>query len=152
VSHYKEWRFSSRNAVKFDIGDINFTDPVEELHYEHHIEFPYPTHGITDCESCHIEGTYNVPDQTKSLPGYLSASDTLEGFDRNIGEIPSYITGPGSRACGACHRTEMINEDEAVELISFNQHTKQGGYLIEEEDDTQSQFFKILDEIMKFFN
>ncbi len=136
----------------FDIGDINFIDPVEELHYEHHIEFPYPTHGITDCESCHIEGTYNVPDQTKSLPGYLSASDTLNGLDREIGNIPSYITGPASRACGSCHRTEMINEDEAVELISFNQHTKQGGYLVEAGDDVQGDFFKVLDDLIRFFN
>ena len=69
----------------------------------------------------------------KSLPGLLSASDSpLNGWDRNIGEVPAYVTGPASRACGGCHRAELINEDEAGELISFNQHTKQGGYLIEE--------------------
>ena len=45
--------------------------------------------------------------------------------------MPSYVTGPASRACGGCHRAELINEDNASELISFNQHTKQGGYLIE---------------------
>ena len=76
----------------FDIGDIDFTDPVQALHYEHHIEFPYPTHGSTNCESCHIEGTYNVPDQAKSLPGLLSASDTVEGWDRKIGDVPVYVT------------------------------------------------------------
>ena len=85
-----ERRFSPRDAVEIDrlicpcdpliaghsISAI-LTSPmtVEELHYEHHIRFPYPTHGITDCESCHYEGTYEVPDQTKSLPGLLSASD-----------------------------------------------------------------------------
>ena len=26
----------------FDIGDIDFADPVEAMQYEHHIEFPYP--------------------------------------------------------------------------------------------------------------
>ncbi len=122
----------------FDIGDIDFADPVQAMHYEHHIEFPYPTHGITNCESCHVEGTNNVPDQTKSLPGMLSASDPINGWDRNIGEVPSYVTGPASRACGGCHRAVLINEDEAGELISFNQHTKQGGYLIEAGEDRQS--------------
>ncbi|MCB0243414.1 MAG: hypothetical protein KDI12_08395, partial [Anaerolineae bacterium] len=33
----------------FDIGDIDFADPVAAMEYEHHIETPYPTHGITDC-------------------------------------------------------------------------------------------------------
>ena len=82
----------------FDIGDIDFTDPVQAMHYEHHIEFPYPTHGSTNCESCHVEGTYNVPDQSKSLPGILSASDELTGRDRNI----------GSRA-GICHRSRFAS-------------------------------------------
>ena len=26
----------------FDIGDIDFSDPVQAMHYNHHIEFPYP--------------------------------------------------------------------------------------------------------------
>jgi OmcA/MtrC family decaheme c-type cytochrome len=29
----------------FDIGDIDFDDAVEALHYDHHTGFPYPTHG-----------------------------------------------------------------------------------------------------------
>ncbi len=136
----------------FDIGDIDFADPVQALHYEHHIEFPYPMHGITDCASCHTEGTNNVPDQSKSLPGLLSASDSpLNGWDRNIGEVPVYVTGPGSRACGGCHRAELINEDEAGELISFNQHTKQGGYLIEAGEDDVGTLNAVIDEIMAIF-
>ncbi len=139
----------------FDIGDINFADPVEELHYEHHINFPYPTHGITNCESCHLEGTNDVPDQSKSLPGLFSASDSpLEGWDRNIGEVPMYISGPASRACGACHRAVLINEDQAVELISFNQHTKLGGYLIEggvDNQATQDILMTTISEVMGYF-
>ena len=38
--------------------------------------------------------------------------------------------GPGSRACGACHRAKLINEDSANGLAAFNQHTKVNGYLI----------------------
>jgi OmcA/MtrC family decaheme c-type cytochrome len=135
----------------FDIGDIDFTDPVAAMHYEHHIEFPYPTHGPY-CESCHVEDTYNVPDQSASLPGLLSASDSVEG--RKIGDVPLYISGPASRACGACHRAELINEDGAGELISFNQHTKQGGYLIEggaDSTEAQGPLMAVIDEIMAIF-
>ncbi|UCH60162.1 MAG: hypothetical protein JSV61_01450 [Anaerolineales bacterium] len=135
----------------FDIGDIDFTDPVQALHYEHHIEFPYPTHGITNCTSCHLEGTNNVPDQYSSLPGLLSASDPVNGLDRRIGEVPEYVTGPASRACGGCHRAVMIKEDEFSELISFNQHVKQGGYLIEGGEDASSTLMDIIYEIMALF-
>jgi OmcA/MtrC family decaheme c-type cytochrome len=113
----------------FDIGDIDFSDPVKALHYEDHTElFPYPTHG-PNCESCHVAGAYNPPDQAKSLSGVFSASDTVAG--RSISGVPSYIAGPGSRACGACHRAEYINEDNAGELATFNQHTSAtNGYLL----------------------
>ena len=135
----------------FDIGDINFADPVEAMHYEHHIEFPFPTHGIRDCESCHNAGAYDVPDQTRSLPGILSASDTLKGRVRKIPDIPSYITGPAARACGGCHRAVMIKEDEANELVSFYQHTRIGGYLVEVGDDVQSSILEAIDKIMAVF-
>jgi OmcA/MtrC family decaheme c-type cytochrome len=135
----------------FDIGDINFADPVQAMHYEHHIEFPYPTHGITDCESCHTPDTNNVPDQTASLPGLLSASDTVEGWDRKIGDVPEYVSGPASRACGGCHRAELINEDAWGELVPFNWHTKQGGYLIEAGDDDVGTLLTVIDEIMALF-
>jgi cytochrome c553 len=135
----------------FDIGDVNFADPVQAMHYDHHIEFPYPTHGITNCESCHNPGTYEVPDQSKSLPGLLSASDSLDGWDRDIGEVPAYITGPASRACGSCHRAELINEDAASELVSLNQHMKNGGYLIEGGDDYTSVLGEVIDYIMALF-
>jgi OmcA/MtrC family decaheme c-type cytochrome len=136
----------------FDIGDINFAEPVEALHYEHHIGMPYPTHEIQNCESCHIEGTYNVPDQTKSLPGVLSASDSpLNGWDRNIGEVPLSITGPAARACGGCHRADLINEDAASELMAFSQHIKQGGYLVEGGDDYTVLLGEIINEIMALF-
>jgi OmcA/MtrC family decaheme c-type cytochrome len=136
----------------FDIGDIDFTDAVEELHYEHHIGFPYPTHGIQNCESCHIEGTYEVPDQSKSLPGALSATDEIEGKERDIGDVPIYITGPASRACGGCHRAELITADDANGLASFMQHTNMGGYLIEgDDDDYPDTLGTVIDDIMAYF-
>jgi len=135
----------------FDIGDIDFADPVQAMHYEHHIEFPYPKHGNTDCLSCHVEDAFNVPDQTKSLPGLLSASDEIMGWDRNIGTIPEVVTGPASRACGGCHRAELINEDAAAELVSFDQHTKQGGYMVEAGEDDVSTLMSVIQAIMAYF-
>jgi len=135
----------------FDIGDINFADPVEAMHYEHHIEFPYPMHGRTNCESCHVAGAYNVPDQSKSLPGILSASDTVESWDRNIGEIPSYVTGPAVRACGGCHRADEINEDSAGGLAMLTQHWTQGGYMVESGEDALSTLMSVIDQIMAIF-
>ncbi len=134
----------------FDIATINFADPVAAMGYEHHIESPYPKHG-TDCESCHNRGTYDVPDQSKSLPGLFSASGTLKGKDRNIGAVPAYVSGPGSRACGSCHRAEMINEDKAGALASFNQHARNGGYLVEAGANSGSTVDKVIADIMANF-
>jgi len=138
----------------FDIGDVNFADPVAAMRYNLHIEHEYPNFTITNCESCHNEGAFEVPDQSKSLPGLLSKSDSVQNWDRNIGTVPGYVTGPASRACGSCHRARMINEDEAGELVSFNQHTKQGGYSIEEGADsqeTESLLMAVIDYIMALF-
>ncbi|MCL4296598.1 MAG: hypothetical protein KJ077_12755 [Anaerolineae bacterium] len=136
---------------EFDIGDVDFSDPVQALHYEEYISFPFPTHANTNCESCHVEGKYNVPDQSKSLPGILSATDVVTTTERSITDMPSYVTGPASRACGGCHRAALINEDKAGELISFMQHTKQGGYLIEAGEDPSSTLNGVIDEIMALF-
>jgi OmcA/MtrC family decaheme c-type cytochrome len=133
----------------FDIGDIDFEDEVEALHYEHHIGMPYPTHAEQNCESCHIAGMYEVPDQSKSLPGALSATDDVE--DRNIGEIPIYITGPAARACGGCHRAKLITADDPNGLAAFNQHTNMGGYLIEGGDDYTVTLGDAIDDIMANF-
>jgi hypothetical protein len=92
---------------------------------------------------------YDVPDQSGSLPGLLSAADPVEG--REIGEVPAYVTGPASRACGGCHRAELINEDAAGELAILNQHTKQGGYLVEGGEDASSTLATIIAEIMAIF-
>ena len=135
----------------FDIGDIDFEDPVEAMHYEHHIHFPYPKHAATDCESCHVAGAYNTPDQSKSLPGLLSATDTLTGRERNIGDIPSMVTGPATRACGGCHRAEAINHDSAGELAMLTRHWIDGGYMVEAGEDATGTLQSVFDEIMPLF-
>lgn len=135
----------------FDPGDIDFENEVLATKYELHIEHTIPMFTIKNCEACHNEGTYNVPDQTKSLPGALSASDSNDSWDRDIGDVPIYITGPAARACGGCHRADLINEDAASELASFYQHTAQGGYLIEGGDDYTETLADVIDEIMAYF-
>ena len=96
-----------------------------------------------------MEGAYEVPDQSKSLPGVLSATDPVEA--RSIGDVPLYITGPATRACGGCHRAELINEDDIGGLVAFNQHMKREGYLVEGGEDYTATLFEVIDEIMAYF-
>ncbi len=135
----------------YDIGSIDFADPVQAMHYEHHIEFPFPTHGITNCEACHVKGTYEAASESKSLPGLLSAGATLKGRTREIGAVPSYVTGPGSRACGSCHRAVMINEDAEAELVAFNVHTQNGGYMVPAGEKPVDTLMKVINDIMAVF-
>jgi len=131
----------------FDIGDIDFSDPVEAMEYEHHIKSWFPRFGVADCKSCHNEGTFDVPDQAKSMPGVLSATDDVAG--RNIGTIPSMVTGPAARACGACHKAHVINEDDAGALGIQNQHYKTFGYSVENETGTWEA---VVEKIMSIFD
>jgi OmcA/MtrC family decaheme c-type cytochrome len=112
----------------FDIGNVNFADSIQKLWYSEHIDANYPNFaGPQNCESCHNPGTYDVPDQTKSLPSILSKAATLTGTTRNINGVQSEVVGPASRACGSCHRAQAINEDDAGKLAAFNSHTAQFG-------------------------
>ncbi|ACG74214.1 conserved hypothetical protein [Anaeromyxobacter sp. K] len=115
----------------FDLFNIDFSNPVAKLRYGHHVESTYPNFTILNCESCHEAGTYEVPDQSKSLPGVLSAAATPKNRDRNIGSVPSVVTGAGARACGSCHRAELINEDDAGRLAAFDQHTATFGFEVQ---------------------
>ena len=117
----------------FDTGSIDFTDPVEAMEYTHHVESNFPTFGVENCRACHNAGKFNVPNQGLSLPGVLS--DTDFGTVRNIGAIDNLITGPATRACGACHRAEAIIANEGfgdpVKLANINSHMTTFGYMIE---------------------
>jgi OmcA/MtrC family decaheme c-type cytochrome len=138
----------------FDIGDVEFDptatdfDPVEVLHVEHHIGSTYPNFTTLNCESCHNAGTYEVPDQSLSLPGLLSKSDVV--FGRNL-TVPAYVTGPGSRACGSCHRAQMINAKDAGDLASFNGHTDTFGYMIDATTNGTGILEAAIQKIMSFF-
>lgn len=115
----------------FDIGSIDFSNPVKSAMYGLKIESGYPMFTLMNCDSCHVAGAYEVPDQGKSLPGVLSKSATLLNRDRAVGAVPSYVTGPASRACGSCHRATMINEDDMARLAAFNGHTNTNGYMLD---------------------
>jgi OmcA/MtrC family decaheme c-type cytochrome len=149
-------------------------DPVFTLRNKMHKEHALPYFTSLACESCHVEplvgvaGNYNVPDQSKSMPGAQSGSweyqaweDEEEVFDfgRSFGLIPPAVQGAASRSCGSCHRAEWIKEDHAGDLASFDAHTGTfGTYVandpIDEEGDgfeEEPVLFGIIDKIMSFF-
>jgi len=116
----------------FDIGDIDFSDPVEAAEHDHKLKSEFPRFGVKNCESCHFPDTYGVPDQSRSLASLHSGNDDVE--DRNIGEVPPYVMGPAARACCACHRAQMLKADDANKLAAFNAHVKTFGYLVEDDE------------------
>jgi len=147
-------------------------DPVYSKRYDQHIKHVFPNFTVRNCEACHVDGTvtYNVPDQSETIPGVLSTAfvldtwygtypddDPLEGktFEdpsgRNIGSVPEYVTGPASRACGACHRARLINQDEAGALASWNSHTQTNGTYVENDPDDDDVLFGVIDKIMSMF-
>ncbi len=136
----------------FDPGDINFADPVAAMEFEHHIGSEFPRFGILDCESCHKPGTYNVPNQGKSMPGVLSGTDNVSN-GRSIGTYPSYVAGPAARACGSCHRSQAINADggmgDANKLASLMGHLKTNGFMI---PNATGVWEAIVAKVMAFFN
>ena len=87
------------------------TFPTEE-------EFVIPTFTTLDCEACHEAGMYNAPDQYTSSGSVITAGDD------------AVTIGPGSRACGSCHRAQAIREADSNMLSSVNAHTEQNGYRV----------------------
>ena len=131
-----------------------------------HIKHTFPNFTIRNCEACHTDASYgNVPDQAQSMPSLLSSSDTLatwysldaEGLavedptGRNIGSVPSYVTGAASRACGGCHRARLIRDDAAGDLAAWNAHTEAFGTLVENSEPDDAILYGVIDKIMKLF-
>jgi OmcA/MtrC family decaheme c-type cytochrome len=117
----------------FDIGGVDFADTVAKTWYNLKTESTFPVFTTMACEACHNAGTYNSPPwQGSSMPGLHSASATLTNATRNINGVPSYVMGPGARACGSCHRAQYIKEDNAGALGIMNEHVKANGYLLPE--------------------
>jgi len=135
----------------FDVGDVDFSNAAVAAKYDIHIEHTIHTFSAKNCEACHNPGTYEIPDQTESLPGLLSASDSVTSRDRAIDNVPEVATGPAARACGGCHRAVLINEDDASGLAAFYQHMKTGGFVIEVVDDELATIMEVIDDIMGYF-
>ena len=136
----------------FDPGELDFSDPVDSIKYEHHIGSEFPRFGILNCESCHVAGMYNVPDQAKSMPGVLSGTDAVNA-DRNIGALPPSVTGPAVRACGGCHRAQKINADDSSGLTVLTQHFRTFGYVIDTTStESRALWEKVTTKIMGIFN
>jgi hypothetical protein len=112
----------------FDIQNYDFADELSAFQYEHHTSATYPYFTTFACESCHNAGTYGVADVKKSLPGIHSASSAIKGKIRSISGVPIAVTGPSARACGGCHRAEMVKADDAAKLQWFDAHTGGWGY------------------------
>jgi len=133
---------------EFDFGDIDFSDPVEAAEHQHTLSSEFPRFGIKNCESCHFPGKYGVPDQSKSLPSVNAGNDVNNTTDRKIGTVPQYVMGPAARACGACHRAQMLRADDADKLAAFNDHVRTFGYLVENGDGVWET---VVDKIMTIF-
>ena len=140
--------YGADNDPDFDNGT---TDPVFNARNEQHKHHTFPNFTALSCEGCHVAGTYNAPDQSKSMPGVLSASWNIDDPNaRAIGTVPEYVTGPASRACGGCHRAGFIVQDLAGDITAFNAHTDAFGTL-EENDPDDLVLYGIIDKIMSMF-
>jgi hypothetical protein len=134
----------------FDEDDVfAANDPVFNARNDQHKHHTFPNFTALSCEGCHMPGTYNAPDQSKSMPGVLSASWDVPA--RAIGNIPEAVTGPASRACGGCHRVEWINEDMAGDLASFDAHTEAFGTYVENLTSDDAVVFGVIEKIMSIF-
>jgi hypothetical protein len=87
------------------------------------------------------------------MPGLHSQSADDWNIPRAIGPEPQYVTGPGSRACGGCHRATAINDDDAYRLAWFNSHVATQGYLIDNgtalpDAEPTTWVYRVIDKIM----
>ncbi len=133
----------------FNIADP--TDPVEVAKYDEHSEFLFPDFVAVNCERCHTEDrtvdagsrkAFDIPDQSKSMPGLLSKS--------LVGGTPELVTGPAARACGGCHRAEFTKEGDTTGYVTFIEHTKRFGYAVQN-DDSDNMLYAVIRYMMGLF-
>jgi hypothetical protein len=139
-----------------DSQSVDFTDPVYAARYGLYIEGFFPVFTLEYCEACHNTGKFNVPNEAKSMPGMLAAAVGNSTNPLLISDVPTYMTGAGSRACMGCHRGEFFNENLAVDLITANSHTGQMGFMYPSPttsatDTSTSDVYSVIDQIMGYF-
>jgi len=132
----------------------DFTDPVVAKRYSLHVGHTWPLFTANACEGCHVPGKFDYANNATSLPSLHSASSSWN-VPRAVGPEPQYVTGPGSRACGGCHRAYPINQDDAAGLATFNAHMADEGYLIDNttaNPSTTTWIYRVIDKIMGSVN
>ena len=65
--------------------------------------------------------------------------------------VPEFVTGPASRACGACHRSEWIKDDVAGRPYVPSMRIPQSFGTLAENDVDDSVLFEIIFDIMELF-
>lgn len=70
--------------------------PAEITHYLKKVNFP---NRLNNCQACHIEGAYGIPDQSKALA--ISMTSGVDGADQTDDVLMSPATG----ACMSCHQS-----------------------------------------------
>jgi hypothetical protein len=80
-------------------------------------------------------------------PGSIAMEDPAGS---NMGTVPEVVTGPASRACGACHRARLLNDDASVDLASFDAHTEVNGTYVPN-DENDEVLYGVNDKIMGMF-
>jgi hypothetical protein len=133
----------------FNLADP--TDPVEVAKYAEHSEFLFPDFAAVNCERCHTvdravdagsRKAFDIPDQSKSMPGLLSKS--------SVGGTPELVTGPAPRACGGCHRAEFTKEGDTTGYVTFIEHTRRFGYAVQN-DDSGNMLYAVIRYMMGLF-
>ena len=82
------------------------------------------------------------------LPDFVGLTIAVHNGKQHV---PVYVTGPAARACGGCHRAELVKEDNAQGLALFNQHVAQYGYMIEPDEEPTEALSSVFDQIMALF-
>jgi Cys-rich repeat protein len=120
------------------------TSYVVETWYE---MVPSRACSVTETQSCTEDADCPAGEECNST---IPSAIALEADGRNIFATPEYVMGPSGRACGACHRSRFINQEEADALTSFNSHVQTNGTLVENDPDDEV-LFGVIDKIMSMF-
>jgi OmcA/MtrC family decaheme c-type cytochrome len=140
----------------FDIQGVDFTNKLKAMRFYKQQNDGFPNGGVVNCRACHVARppgqpvSYDPPANDASLPSIQSVAaniavrqgwkpgstrppytpPTFTQVTSNIGPIPSFVTGAGSRACGGCHRAYPIKSNKGAALAAFDEHVNTMGFLI----------------------
>lgn len=95
------------NPTAYAPGQLVFgSDPPTNItHYLKKVNFP---NRLNNCQACHFEGTYGIPDQSLALA--ISVDSGVDGADQTDDRLMS----PASAACMSCHQSSNSAEQAAL--------------------------------------